>query len=108
MPQPGGGTLRQFLAAQADDDGWAAGELFAPIGGCLVVAPDSTGDQPRVGGEILVGANVDQGRRVRRADQFGKLVWRYRGVDGHGCALVKTGRDTWACRLVGGSQNPHG
>jgi hypothetical protein len=80
MPQPGGGALRQFLAAQADDDGRAAGKFFAPIGGLFVAAPDRTGDQPRVGGEILVGANVDEGRRVRRADQFGKLVRRYRGV----------------------------
>ena len=34
-----------------------------------MAAPDGAGNQPRVGGEILVGANVDQGRHVRRADQ---------------------------------------
>jgi len=28
-------------------------------------------------------------------------------VTRHACALVKTGRDTWACRLVRGSLCPH-
>ena len=43
-------------------------------GGVLCVAPDGAGDQPRVGGEILVGTDVDQGGHVRRADQSCKLV----------------------------------
>ena len=73
MPQPGRGALRELLAAQADDDGRAAGKFLAPVGGFLVAAPDGAGNQPLVGGEILVGPNVDQGRRVRRADQAESL-----------------------------------
>ena len=69
MAQPGRGALREFLAALADDDGRAAGEFLAPVGGVLMAAPDGAGNQPRVGGEILVGADVDQDRHVRRADQ---------------------------------------
>ena len=45
---------------------------------CSMVAPDRAGDQPRVGGKILVGADVDQGRGIRRADQSGQAcleIW---------------------------------
>ena len=33
-----------------------------PLGGLLVAAPDRAGNQPRIGGEILIGSDVDQGR----------------------------------------------
>src|SRR6202040_4458377 len=72
-----------------------------------MIASYGAGDEPRVGGKVLVGAHVDQGRRIRRADQAGKFVRCYGSREWHGCALVKeTGRDTWACRLMGGSQAP--
>ena len=64
----------ELLAALADDDGRAAGEFLAPVGGVLMAAPDRAGNQPRIGGKILVGADVDQGRGLRRADQAGKFV----------------------------------
>ena len=44
----------------------------------LMAAPDRAGNQPGIGGKILVGADVDQGRGVRRADQPSKFVSRYR------------------------------
>ena len=80
MPQPGGGALRELGAAQADHDGRMTGELFAPLGGIFVAAPDSAGNQPRIGGKIRLGTDVDQHRRVRRADEPCKFIWRYRGV----------------------------
>ncbi len=80
VPQPRRGTLREFLAAQADDNGRTSGKFFAPIGRVLGVSPDRAGDQPLVGGEILVGTDVDQGRGVGRTDQSEQLVWRYRAI----------------------------
>ena len=37
-------------------------------------APNGAGDQPRVSGEILVDADVDQGRRLGGADETGEFV----------------------------------
>src|SRR5438445_259894 len=89
MPQPCRGALGELLAAQADDNGRRAGEFLAPIVSLLVVTSNSAGNQPRVGGKILVGAHVDLRRGLRRADQACKLIWRYRCVGLHDCALVK-------------------
>ena len=75
VPQPGRGAFRQLLAAQTDDDGRLPGELIAPVGGVLVAASDRAGDQPRIGGKVLVGAHVDQDRRLGRADQASKFIW---------------------------------
>src|SRR5713101_2157343 len=80
MPQPGRGTLREFLATQADDNRRTPRKFLAPVGGLLVVTPDRAGNQPLVGGKILVGAHVDQGRRLGRTDQACKLIRRYRCV----------------------------
>jgi hypothetical protein len=74
VPQPGCRALRKLLAAQADDDGRASGEFLAPAGGVRVVTPDRAGNQPRVGGEIFFGADVDQDRHMGRADQAGKSI----------------------------------
>jgi hypothetical protein len=77
MSQPGRGALGELLAAQADDNGRTSGEFSAPIGGLLMVTFDGTGNQPRVGGKVLVGAHVDQDRHIRRADQSCKFVRGY-------------------------------
>ena len=69
MPKPRRGALRELLAAQADDDRRLSGEILAPIGGFLVITSDRAGNQPLVGGKVLVGANIDRRRRIRGADQ---------------------------------------
>jgi hypothetical protein len=43
-----------------------------------MAASDRARKQPRVGGKVLVGAYVDQNRRLRRTDQARKFVWGYR------------------------------
>ena len=80
VPEPSGGAFGELLAPQADHDGRTPGECFTPFGGFLRIAPDGAGNQPLVGGKVLVGAHVDQHRRIRHADQACKFIGRYRCV----------------------------
>ena len=65
-------------------------------------------DQPRIGGEIVVVADVDDGGAVRRADEAGEL-FSGNGVDRrHDASSDWMGRDASACRLVGRSLSPCG
>ena len=66
--------MPEIRSAHANDNGRVACEFAAPIGGLLVVASDGAGNQPLVGGEILVGTHVDQHRRLRRADQADEFI----------------------------------
>ena len=66
-----------------------------------VGAADRARDETRIGGEVLVGPDVDDERAVGRADQAGKLVGR-NGVDrGHAASLSK-------CRTRCFGMSPHG
>ena len=62
-----GDTVAELLAFLAQNDGWPR-QAFRPIRHGAVVAPYRSGQQTRIGSEILVVANVDNHRRVRRAD----------------------------------------
>ncbi|MHC2521622.1 hypothetical protein ACVMHW_007504 [Bradyrhizobium diazoefficiens] len=74
LAEPGRGALRKLGAAQAGDDDGAAREGGAPVGNVLVAEPDGAGDQPPVGGKVLLGPHVDQDRSVGRADQARQFI----------------------------------
>ena len=52
--KPGGGTLRAPVAGLADGDGGVAAELQRQGGERPIVDPRGTGEQPWIGGEILL------------------------------------------------------
>ena len=80
VPQPGRGALRELGAAQANNDCGVAGEIAGPVASVFMATPDGAGNQPRVGGEIGVGTNVDQDRRVRGTDQPQRIFFAPRAV----------------------------
>src|SRR5262249_38693385 len=73
LAQPGGDALAELEAFLAGHDDGLAAVLRPP--GCDLAegAALRARDQARAGGEILVDAHVDDGRRVRQADQAGEL-----------------------------------
>jgi hypothetical protein len=98
--------LAELQALLADDDGGAAFKLRRPAPGLSRATPDRAGNEPRIGRKIVVIANIDDGRAVRRADEAGEL-FRRNGIDRrHDASSVRVGRDTSACRLVGRSPSP--
>jgi hypothetical protein len=76
MSQPSGDALAELEALLADHDSRTAayGKLLRPIRNVGMRAADSAGNQARVAGEVLVRANVDEGRAIVPADQADKLV----------------------------------
>jgi hypothetical protein len=74
MAEPGGHALAELEALLADDDGRLADELLGPIGRPGPWAADGARDQARVGGEVLVGLDIDENRALGRANQAGELV----------------------------------
>jgi hypothetical protein len=66
-----------------------------------VAAADRAGDEPRIGGEILVVADVDDQRLGHGSDQPGELFDIDAVGSGHGASFRKTGRDASAFRLMG-------
>jgi hypothetical protein len=66
VPQPSRHALAQLQPFLADhDDGpGGAGELGRPLADVAEGAAHRAGNQARIAGEILVRADVDQGRRV--------------------------------------------
>ena len=64
-------------------------------------------DQAGIGREILLGANVDDRRALRRADQADELSMAIVVIDDMLRPPCLVGRDSSACRLVGRSL-PHG
>src|SRR5829696_8496824 len=86
VPEPSGDALAELQPLLADDDGGAAcGEFGRPFGDVAVRAPHRARHEARVAGEVLLGADVDEGRAIGPADQAGELfrrddVWRRHGV----------------------------
>ena len=75
MAEPGRDALAELQALLADDDGGAAGEVLPPSAdGSAWERRHEPGMQPRIGGEILVGADIDEGGASGRADQASELV----------------------------------
>ena len=108
VAEPGGSTLAQLLPPLADGDRRAARESRGPFRCRVMRAAHRARDQAGIGREVLLGADVDDRRALRRADQAGELVDGDGGDRRHGCVLrCVVGRDSSACRLVGRSL-PHG
>ena len=78
VAQPGGDALAELRSALADHNGGAAGEFRCPSRRIGMAAAHGAGNEPGIGAEVLVGANVDQGRAMRRADEARQLVDGYR------------------------------
>ena len=70
------GSLWNHLATSLvrDDDDGLAGKAGRPILDVVVGSAHGAGNQPRVRREIFVDADVDQRRRIRRADQSRQFV----------------------------------
>ena len=81
VAQQGGHALAQLQPLLADDDRRAAGIVPAPAGDIAVVAVARAGNQPGIGGIVVIVAHVDDGGRIGQTDQAGKLgngdfAWR--------------------------------
>ena len=74
--QPGRDALAPGVTLGAEDDRRPAGEGRRPVGDGLRRPAARAGNQPRVGGGVLVGPHVDQDRRVGPAEQAEKLIGR--------------------------------
>src|SRR5688572_4166916 len=104
--KPGGDAGAEAAALPASDDDLPAGELGGPGFDGGEVAARRARDQRREIGEILVGADVDDRRAVRRADQTDELVGGNIMGGGHEASSLGSGRDASACRLMGRSRAP--
>ena len=70
MPQPGGDALAELVALAGRSTTAGARQSCRAQSATRVEGPaHGARDQPRVGGEILVGADVDESRRIGPADQ---------------------------------------
>ena len=63
--------------------------------------PHRAGNQPGIGGEILIEADIDQGRTLRRADRRASLSGEMALIDDMVRPRLEAGRDASACRLMG-------
>jgi hypothetical protein len=80
VPKPGSDALTELQSLLADDDNRVAGELRRPVRDGAEGAADGTWHEARIGREVLIDLDVDQGRAVGSADEASKLV-RGDGVD---------------------------
>ena len=78
VTEPGGDALAELQALLADDDRRPAGKRRSPRRHGGEGPSHRAGNEPRVGGEVLVGADVDDRRAFRRADEAGEFL------QGHG------------------------
>src|SRR5262249_38284473 len=76
MPAPGGRAVAELQAALTDDDGRRAAELAAPALGQGMRAPDRAWNEARIGGEILIGADIDEMRAFGHAHETGQFIDR--------------------------------
>ena len=108
LTQPGRRPLAQLQAALADHHGGLPGELGGPVADLGGGAAQGRGNQPRIGGEILVEADIDQRRTLRRSEQTDELIGGNRIWRRHlaSPSQVRVERDTLAFRLVGRSRSP--
>jgi hypothetical protein len=90
VPQPRGHPLAELQPFLADHHGGPAraGELGRPAIDIPEGAAQRARNQARIAGEVLVRANVEEGRRVGPPDEAGKLVGRDGVERGHACASL--------------------
>jgi hypothetical protein len=69
VAQPGGRTFADLLAFLADDYDGLAGETTRPVLDVAMGAAACARNQARVCREVVVDADIDQRRRVGRANQ---------------------------------------
>ena len=69
MAEHGRGAFAKLLPFLANHDRGPACKLRGPGLSIAIRAPDRTRDQARIGFEVLVEADIDHHRRMRRADQ---------------------------------------
>ena len=70
VAKPGGDALAELLALLADDDCAARRASSGAHAATRGKGPaDRAGDEPRIGGKVLVGADIDDRRTLRRADE---------------------------------------
>src|SRR4051794_9271724 len=72
--QQGSGTLAELLAFLADDDDGLAGHAGGPVLGVEMRSADGARYQSRIRREILIDSNIDETRRVGRADESRQFV----------------------------------
>ena len=73
VAQPCGDALREFLPFLADDDDGLPANSGAQVETVLKSRRHRGRQQARIGVEILIDADIDDGRRTRQADQTGQL-----------------------------------
>ena len=80
LPQPGGRAFAELQAPLADDDRLTPAIARAHSAEAFVRAARRAGNKARIGGKVLVGADVDEHRRVR-ACRSGATVFRRRWLE---------------------------
>src|SRR5262249_7288500 len=109
MTHPGRRALAELGASLADRNSGTAGKFACPCGNIDMGPTYRARNQARIGFVVVISPHIDQSRAVGSADEAGKLVDGNRVHRGHGSVLaLQAGRDSSACRLVGGSLSPCG
>ena len=73
VAQPGGDALAELQARWQMTTASRPANSGAQSAARPMGRRNEPGIEPRIGGEILVGADVDRGRGLRRADEAGEL-----------------------------------
>jgi hypothetical protein len=74
VAEPGGRALAEFVSGVANDNDGAPGELGTPIVDINMRPSLRARNQARIGGEIVIDADIDQHRRAGRADETNQFV----------------------------------
>jgi len=101
MTKPGGCALAELVPSPADSDDIAPTKIGSPGGDIGPWPANRPRDQARIGGKILVRADVDDDRSVGGANETSKFIDGNRIESRDAASLMKAGRDTSACRLMG-------
>jgi len=74
VAKPGGRTLAELLSFLAHDDDGLAAVVRRPLLNGPVIPTRGAWQQASIGSIVVVDADIDQRRALRRADQAGELI----------------------------------